>query len=332
MSSLELDDDVCHSDVVVLEQPHCDVGHSIALVSGDSTEETTSSSGNVDTRNLASSSRARLRWLPASTVSTVKNGRVMQVAPFLTDPTNLMDIMLVRQLIADLPFEAPHGKSMAAWATSAKYLSISAAPDGNAVFPSGCKARQMKSRFLELMAFIKKFERSVPMNSGCDDEDRLTELQLGLEELLVRYSAATNNAAMLNTSLAAEREKDKKEAKALRDASMGEFSVEQLRNLRQAGKRKHAPNCVSPIPSNNDIMAFHKAANKRMEARGRTKESISKEKLVLKAKQLQMKEVEQERAFKLKEQELKLQADMFRFFQEHMSKKNNGGSGSSSDE
>ena len=81
-----------------------------------------------------------------------------------------------------------------------------------------------------------------------------------------------------------------------------------------------SPNCVTPIPTNNDVMAFHKPANERMEAQSRTKESLSKETFVLKAKQLQMKDVEQERPFKLKEQELKLQADMYRFFQQHMSK------------
>ena len=115
---------------------------------GDPVEETTPFSGDADEGNSTSLSLVRLRWLPASTVSIVKDGRVAQVAPFLTDPTSWMDIVLVRQLIADAPFEAAHGKSMAAWATNAEYLSKAVDPDGNAMFPSGCNGRHLKNRFL----------------------------------------------------------------------------------------------------------------------------------------------------------------------------------------
>ena len=65
MSSSELDDDVRHSDVVVLEQPHRNVGHSIALVSGDSTEETTAICGGMETKNLTSCTEGR--WMSLAT-------------------------------------------------------------------------------------------------------------------------------------------------------------------------------------------------------------------------------------------------------------------------
>jgi hypothetical protein len=53
------------------------------------------------------------------------------------------------------------------------------------------------------------------------------------------------------------------------------------------------------MPANNDIMAFNKAMAEQMEAHSHSKECNRHEKLALKAKQLQMKQVGQERAFVL---------------------------------
>ena len=89
----------------------------------------------------------------------------------MTDPTNWMDIMLVRQLLADKPFEVAHGKSTAAWNMSAHYLSLSSDPARNPIFPLGINGRQMKHRFAELMAFTRKLDSQAPMQSGCDDEE-----------------------------------------------------------------------------------------------------------------------------------------------------------------
>ena len=58
------------------------------------------------------------------------------------------------------------------------------------------------------------------------------------------------------------------------------------------------------MPASNDIMAFNKDMAERMEARSHSRECHKKEKLVLnKARQLKMKEAEQERAFMLQEQQ-----------------------------
>jgi hypothetical protein len=70
---------------------------------------------------------------------------------------------------------------------------------------------------------------------------------------------------------------------------------------------------VSPTPLANDMMSFNKDLNERMEARSNAKENIRKEWLALKAKQLEIKQVEQERNFQLQQQQMKMQADMFRF-------------------
>ena len=327
--SVESNNEDCNCDVVVLEQPHCNLLHSIALISGDATGETTPM---VDYDSQTKKSRSRLRWMPAAHVAIFKDGRNTQAAPFLTDPTNWMDIMLVRQLLADKPFEVAHGKSTAAWNTSAHYLSLSSDPARNPIFPLGINGRQMKHRFAELMAFTRKLNSQAPMQSGCDDEET-GDLQLGLEELLELSSAVATNATMANTSLAVSRAQDKEKAETLRKASLGALSVNDLRNLRSGKKRKTA-NCVSPTPLANDMMSFNKDLNERMEARSNAKENIRKEWLALKAKQLEIKQVEQERNFQLQQQQMKMQADMFRFFQQQMARggRSQNNESSSSDE
>jgi hypothetical protein len=97
---------------------------------------------------------------------------------------------------------------LAAWNTSAHYLSLSSDPARNPIFPLGINGRQMKHRFAELMAFTRKLDSQAPMQSGCDDEET-GDLQLGLEELLELSSAVATNATMANTSLAVFRAQDK---------------------------------------------------------------------------------------------------------------------------
>jgi hypothetical protein len=115
---------------------------------------------------------ARLRWKQIRIVTCAnKKGKVTRVVPFLEDLSNWMDIRLAHQMLADKPFEAPHGKAGEEWMNSAHYLSKAVDPDGRSVFPNGIKPRQLKDRFNDIMAFMKKLESEVPMRSGCDDED-----------------------------------------------------------------------------------------------------------------------------------------------------------------
>ena len=82
------------------------------------------------------------------------------------------------------------------------------------------------------------------------------------------------------------------------------------------------------------MMSFNKDLNERMEARSNANENIRKELLALKAKQLEIKQVEQERNFQLQQQQMKMQADMFRFFQQQMARggRSQNNESSSSDE
>ena len=132
MSSSENNDDDAFCDIVRVKAPHNTAHASLIVSPAHGAVETTIASA----KNSARNQKKRLRWMPTAMVSSVnKDGRAAQVAPsFLTDPNNMMDIMLVRQLLADKPFEAGRGKTTAAWETSAHYLSLSAYPAGNSIF------------------------------------------------------------------------------------------------------------------------------------------------------------------------------------------------------
>ena len=75
------------------------------------------------------------------------------------------------------------------------------------------------------------------------------------------------------------------------------------------------------------MMSFNKDLNELMEARSNAKENIREEWLALKAKQLEIKQVEQQRNFQLQQQKMKMQANMFRFSQQQMAR---GGSSQNS--
>jgi hypothetical protein len=190
---------------------------------------------------------------------------------------------------------------------SAIFLSKAVAPDGNSVFPNGINHRQLEDRFNDILAFMKTLESQVPMRSGCDDEDDPTDLQQAFEELLELSSAGSNKAAICNASVAATRAEDKRKADVRRKSSLGEPSIEDLRDLRAGKKKKARPTCVSPGTNDGDLAV------------------LKKEKLTLEAKKLEFDVVEKERAHKLQEQNMKMQAELFQFFKEQFSRRESDG-------
>lgn len=278
---------------------------------------------------LAEKPRARLRWKPTTIVEcTNKKGRTTQSVPFLEDLSNWMDIRLAHQVLTDKPFQAPHGKTVEKWKVSAFFLSKAVDPDGNSVFPNGINHRQLKDRFNDIMAFMKRLESQVPMRSGCDDEADPTDLQQAFEELLELSSAVSDKAAICNASMAATRAEDKRKADVLRKSSLGELSIEELRDLRAGKKKKARPTCVSPGANDGDLAALDAGRSERREAKIRDREEknrLKTEKLALEAKKLEIDVVEKERAFKLQEQNMKMQAEYFQFFKEQFSRRESDG-------
>jgi hypothetical protein len=101
--------------------------------------------------NLASTtnSRSRLRREPITIVH--EDGTV--VHPFITSRENWIDIMLLRALIVEQPFDAPYGKQGAAWKPSATTLSTGQDPQGNLVYgPLGVGDKAIRKRFDEYIA------------------------------------------------------------------------------------------------------------------------------------------------------------------------------------
>ena len=262
-------------------------------------------------------------------MSTLRNGIITTAYPVLKTKDNWMDIMLSRQLISCRPFDASRGLSLLAWDTCAQHLSKACDPNNNLVYRVGIKGKQLKARFLELMALITKVERQVPFKSGCDDEIEESELQMALEDLSAMYAASLNTTASLTTSVAAARAKDKEDAEIARRGAMGELTREDMQKLK-AGKRGRGgtddatpnkrllsttANLVSPAGvASADILASQMAS----------RIALQEKKLALKEKKMTM-ELQQQK--ENREREFKMQEHMMNFMTAVMNRFPDGGSG-----
>ena len=111
MSSSERDDEAASCEVVHVEQRSVAAPTSIVVSTLNTTVEVTLS-GHKNSIQKGGPTQQRLRWMPITTAKLVKNGT--------TDPNNWMNIMLVRQLLSDKPFECDRLKRGSAWNTSLK--------------------------------------------------------------------------------------------------------------------------------------------------------------------------------------------------------------------
>jgi hypothetical protein len=110
------DDDFC--DVVHVQHRRTPAKCSIVVSTANAMVKTTVSSERNWLKNTKTIFEA------TATVAPVKYGRSTQVAPFLSDSTNWMDGMLVRQLMPDMPHEIAPGKTTGAW-NNATYCPLS---------------------------------------------------------------------------------------------------------------------------------------------------------------------------------------------------------------
>ena len=134
------------------------------LDTADSSEETRM----LEDSNSSRKKAPRLRWMSMASALPLRDGVPSKIFPLLESKDNWMDIMLVRQLISDRPFDAGHGLTMKAWDTCTGFLSKTLDPNDRLVHPTGISGKQLKTRFLQLMDFIKKVEVQIPLNPGCD--------------------------------------------------------------------------------------------------------------------------------------------------------------------
>ncbi|CAK4668024.1 unnamed protein product [Aphanomyces euteiches] len=114
---------------------------------------------------------------PATSQSTVSKGK--QGDEKRRNWTEDEDIVLLRQVAADLPFLAPYGKILACWHTVAKTL-----------FSSGCLARSIdgkkaQNRFFFLLDEHREYDQNSARKSGVD-ETTSEKIDL-LDDLLAMY-------------------------------------------------------------------------------------------------------------------------------------------------
>ena len=95
-----------------------------------------------------------LKWIPIS--ETIHRGDGSRdIHPFLHDPINWMDIMLMRHLLVEPPFATGFGQTCKAWRVLAASLSNCKNPDGMLVYGiQGIGEKAAKKRFEELMVFM----------------------------------------------------------------------------------------------------------------------------------------------------------------------------------
>ena len=111
--------------------------------------------------------KKRIKWKPMEAVVQKKGKKPRKIFPILDDD-NWMDILLARQLLHDQPFAAPYGQTGKAWVTLAEDLSDAVDPEDEdvLVYPNGLTDKACKTRFNDLMAYIKKNMGHVPFESG----------------------------------------------------------------------------------------------------------------------------------------------------------------------
>ncbi|KAG9403528.1 hypothetical protein AC1031_006168 [Aphanomyces cochlioides] len=130
------------------------------------------------------------------------------------------DVMLLRQVNAERPFEARRGEVMKVWASIAQKLD-----DDGEFDTSGCDSKKAQHRFDVLLKHHRAFDRESMLTSGID-QNYDEKLQL-LDELL----SAVDDSIM----------QDKERAEtAISDSQREESEGERIRNesLSSLGKRK----------------------------------------------------------------------------------------------
>ena len=183
-------------------------------------------------RQSTGSQKKRIVWAKIEGTKSV-NGTNQKSYPLLLDD-NYQDIYLVRVLLTLTPFKAGYGSSTKEWEAAAASLSTQQDPSGKLVFPDGIPTRAMRSRFEDLMKWVKKCDGNVPFRSGEDDEAEPNEMQSGLEDIYEDWTSFEDSKQVASNINAAQQKLEKEQAEQIRKASVGEMSRTELRNTLNA--------------------------------------------------------------------------------------------------
>jgi hypothetical protein len=146
----------------------------------------------------------------------------------------------------NVPSKSKHGNKSGAWEHAASDLSR-LQDGGSTIFTNGITAKQLKDRFIKLMAFVKQFEGQIFFRSGEDDEEAPGELLQLLEDLYEQYDLFVQDEKLCSEKSAKTRAEDRKKAEVLRLASLGELNSESRELVREA---RESSNKTPKTPSN----------------------------------------------------------------------------------
>ena len=123
------------------------------------------------------------------------------------------DVILLRQINADLPFMSARGDKMGKWDTTAE--KVMEVPDFSR---EGLTGKACQSRFTNLLEKHKHFNHESAKASGCSEEYN-EKIQL-LDELRSLYNDWVKNEATKNEEEKVKKEDEKKKAELVREQAM----------------------------------------------------------------------------------------------------------------
>jgi hypothetical protein len=162
----------------------------------------------------------RNRWCTLQKFYKV-NGRTVVTYPFLMDPNNLKDELLITQLITDEPFAARHGEVKTAWENVANKLKEQKS-GGEYIYQKSLCSKTIRDRFTKYVEIVKSYDREVPLHSG-DDSEIFYERFGELEKLCSRYLSAASEIDDAKKDTLQKKKNDREAAEAIRKASLGKI-------------------------------------------------------------------------------------------------------------
>jgi hypothetical protein len=156
------------------------------------------------------------------------NGKTVVTYPFLMDPNNLKDELLIAQLIIDEPFAAKYGEVKAAWENVASKLKEQKS-GGEYIYHRSLCSKTIRDRFTKYVEVVKSYDRDVPLRSG-DDSEVFYERFGELEKLCSRYLSAASEIDDAKKDSLQKKKIDREAAEAIKKASLGKITAARTRS------------------------------------------------------------------------------------------------------
>jgi len=140
------------------------------------------------------------------------------------------------------------GRTIKEWENIADHFSQPSIVDGRGhpLFPSGIGAKQLKTRFEQIYSGTKKWIKASPWRSGHDDEAGDDDpFVANVEDFVSRMIDYEEREEADKNETNAERKQRTEEAKAMRDAALGDMSAADVKAMAARGKAARAANAAA---------------------------------------------------------------------------------------